>query len=51
MVVTHDNRIFSFADTIARMDDGRIVKIESGLRNGNNAAIGSPREPETKEML
>jgi putative ABC transport system ATP-binding protein len=37
LVVTHDNRIFSFADTIARMDDGRIVKVESGLRNGNGA--------------
>jgi len=35
IVVTHDNRIFSFADTIARMDDGRIVTVESGRRNGN----------------
>jgi putative ABC transport system ATP-binding protein len=25
IVVTHDSRIFSFADRIARMDDGRIV--------------------------
>ncbi|MCI0389830.1 MAG: ABC transporter ATP-binding protein [Acidobacteria bacterium] len=32
IVVTHDNRIFSFADTIARMDDGRIVNVESGQR-------------------
>ena len=39
LVVTHDNRIFSFADTIARMDDGRIVKVESGLRNGNHTAL------------
>lgn len=29
LVVTHDNRIFSFANTIARMNDGRIVKVES----------------------
>ena len=39
LVVTHDNRIFGFADTIARMDDGRIVKVESGLRNGNHTAL------------
>src|SRR5262245_37691977 len=37
LVVTHDSRIFNFADTIARMDDGHIVKIESGRRNGNRA--------------
>jgi len=29
IIVTHDNRIFNFADRIARMDDGRIVDIES----------------------
>ena len=29
IIVTHDNRIFNFADRIARMDDGRIVEIES----------------------
>jgi len=40
MVVTHDNRIFGFADSIARMDDGRIVKVEPGLRNGNHARVG-----------
>jgi putative ABC transport system ATP-binding protein len=28
MIVTHDARIFEFADRIARMDDGRIEKIE-----------------------
>jgi putative ABC transport system ATP-binding protein len=27
IVVTHDNRVFHFADRIARMDDGRIVEI------------------------
>jgi len=37
IVVTHDNRIFSFADTIARMDDGRIVSVESARRNGDRA--------------
>lgn len=28
VIVTHDNRIFSFADRIARMDDGRIILVE-----------------------
>ena len=28
IVVTHDNRVFHYGDTIAHMDDGRIVKIE-----------------------
>jgi len=28
MIVTHDNRIFNFADRIARMDDGRIALVE-----------------------
>ncbi len=41
LVVTHDNRIFGFADTIARMDDGRIVNVESDLRNGNHAALAA----------
>lgn len=29
IIVTHDNRIFSYADRIARMDDGMIVGIEA----------------------
>jgi putative ABC transport system ATP-binding protein len=28
VIVTHDSRIFNFADRIARMDDGRIVLVE-----------------------
>jgi putative ABC transport system ATP-binding protein len=28
MIVTHDSRIFEFADSIARMDDGRIVSVQ-----------------------
>jgi putative ABC transport system ATP-binding protein len=28
IVVTHDSRVFDFADAIAHMDDGRIVEIE-----------------------
>ena len=30
IVVTHDNRVFNFADTIAHMDDGRITRTQSG---------------------
>jgi putative ABC transport system ATP-binding protein len=29
IIVTHDNRIFHFADRIARMEDGRIMSVES----------------------
>ena len=29
LVVTHDNRIFKYADRIARMDDGRIIDIHA----------------------
>jgi putative ABC transport system ATP-binding protein len=31
IIVTHDNRIFNFADRIARMDDGRVVAMESQI--------------------
>ena len=27
MIVTHDSRIFEFADRIATMDDGRVVDV------------------------
>lgn len=33
IIVTHDARIFEFADRILRMDDGRVVGID---KNGNN---------------
>ena len=29
LIVTHDNRIFPFADRIARMDDGKILGVEA----------------------
>jgi len=35
VVVTHDTRIFEFADRIARMDDGRITRIEYPPNSGN----------------
>jgi putative ABC transport system ATP-binding protein len=33
VVVTHDNRVFRFADRIARMDDGQIVAVEDQSRS------------------
>lgn len=30
VIVTHDSRIFGFADRIARMDDGRVVEMTTG---------------------
>ena len=30
IVVTHDPRIFPFADRLARMDDGRIIETQTG---------------------
>jgi len=35
VVVTHDDRIFEFADRIARMEDGRITRIENPPKRGN----------------
>src|SRR5713101_5894166 len=37
IIVTHDSRIFDFADQIAHMDDGRIVSLEEDRKNGNSA--------------
>lgn len=34
IVVTHDNRVFHYADAVAHMDDGRIVRTESKESNG-----------------
>ena len=34
VVVTHDARIFGFADRIARMDDGRIVSLDANHASG-----------------
>ena len=33
IIVTHDNRIFSYADRIARMDDGEIVEVKQQDQN------------------
>jgi putative ABC transport system ATP-binding protein len=40
IIVTHDARIFEFADTLARMDDGHIVSIERKTNN-QPARIGA----------
>ena len=34
IVVTHDNRIFPFADRIIRMEDGRVISVSSGPEKG-----------------
>ncbi len=34
IIVTHDARIFDFANRIAHMDDGRIVNLEENRKNG-----------------
>ncbi len=40
VVVTHDSRIFEFADTIAHMEDGRITHVEEGAAlDESNAAL------------
>jgi putative ABC transport system ATP-binding protein len=38
IIVTHDSRIFEFADTLARMDDGHIEAIERNHK-GEQALI------------
>ena len=35
VIVTHDARIFEFADRIARMDDGRVIEVKE--KSGENA--------------
>ena len=42
VVVTHDSRVFQFADSVAYMDDGRIVKTESRRRIETPALDGIP---------
>ena len=53
VVVTHDQRIFNFADRIARMDDGQITGVEqrhpdrSDGRDRTDRSDGSDRTDET----
>ncbi len=37
IVVTHDNRTFDYADRMARMEDGRIVEVSEGGRQGEKS--------------
>lgn len=37
LVVSHDNRIFDFADRIAYMQDGRVTEVRAGARLGASA--------------
>ena len=41
VIVTHDARIFSFADRIAEMDDGRVVRVADGSRADSNENAAS----------
>ena len=45
IVVTHDNRVFHFADVIAHMDDGRIVGVDPRRRSGPVPETVSPAPP------
>ena len=38
IVVTHDSRIFEFADTIAHMEDGKVIGVERGQGIGRGLA-------------
>lgn len=40
IIVTHDSRIFEFADALARMDDGRIVSLERRTERDPAAVVG-----------
>src|SRR5499427_2978707 len=42
IVVTHDNRVFHFADAIAHMDDGRIVKTQTDRNQGILTKVLAP---------
>ena len=39
IVVTHDNRVLDFADTIAHMEDGRITHVEPGEGTARAMAV------------
>jgi putative ABC transport system ATP-binding protein len=39
IIVTHDARIFQFADRMAKMDDGRVVSIEESPALAENGAL------------
>jgi putative ABC transport system ATP-binding protein len=44
VVVTHDSRIFSFADRVAQMDDGRIVSFSAADAAGVTTSHATPQD-------
>jgi putative ABC transport system ATP-binding protein len=46
IVVTHDARVFHYADRIAHMDDGRITHVTSGKQRHAAPTTGLPLQPE-----
>jgi putative ABC transport system ATP-binding protein len=47
IVVTHDTRVFHYADSIAEMDDGRIVNVTRP--NGSRSSVASEEQPQLQE--
>ena len=47
IVVTHDSRVFEFADTIAHMDDGRIETVEPGAGHARQFAAQAAQAAES----
>ena len=45
IVVTHDSRIYSYADRIAHMEDGRIARLQEGEHAGTPAHASSENVP------
>src|SRR5215471_5291820 len=50
IIVTHDARIFDFADQIAHMDDGRIVRIEKDRKKGAGVRAPVPHAAVSQTM-
>jgi len=44
IIVTHDTRVFRYADSIARMDDGRIVEVKHEERGRPTVSLTDPAE-------
>ena len=45
VVVTHDSRIFRYADRVATMDDGQIVRLEAGAAHVSQPTRENPGVP------
>jgi putative ABC transport system ATP-binding protein len=45
IVVTHDSRVFGFGDRIVHMSDGRVVRVETPVREHDQAAEDKGEEP------